>query len=289
MVLAVLGTTSLLVVSNYNKIPTSLGFLSFEEQHTGQKPQGAAGGASASSSSSSNSGGGGGNSGGNSAGGGGGSGGGAAAATTSSGNGGGGGGGGGAAASSSSSAVTSSVTDVMTSSEDVINPPGPTAGPTQRVLLVRVTQLYDYVTTDECETEEFQTALTSAIASGMGLAAGNVMYQRAAERLDEDGNVLSSVDITYTIMQTGSNVDQIAASLKGLAVTYAVMEGLASAGYPNAVASGDDVSLEDVSATLAPTPMPTVDMAVLRITMRITSATQKDAGNEEFTSALQKG
>ena len=177
----------------------------------------------------------------------------------------------------------------MTASEEAPDPTGPTAGPTQRVLLVRVTQRYDYVTTDECDTEEFQTALTSAIASGMGLAAGNVMYQRAGERLDEDGNVLSSVDITYTIMQTGSNVDQIAASLKGLAVTYAVMEGLASAGYPNAVASGDDVSLEDVSATLAPTPMPTVDMAVLRITMRITSATQKDAGNEEFTSALQKG
>ena len=267
--------------------------LSLEEQHTGQKPQGAAGGTSSSSSSNSNGGGGasGGNSGGNS--------GGKAVATTTStsnnGGGGGGGGGGGAVTSgasgsggSGSSTITEPSSTMMASLTEEV-PAGPTPGPTQRVLLVRVTQRYDYVTTDECETEEFQTALTSAIASGMGLAAGNVMYQRAAERLDEDGNVLSSVDITYTIMQTSSNVDQIAASLKGLAVTYAVMEGLASAGYPNAVASGDDVSLEDVSATLAPTPMPTVDMAVLRITMRITSATQKDAGNEEFTSALQKG
>ena len=160
---------------------------------------------------------------------------------------------------------------------------GPTPGPTQRVLLVRVTQRYDYVTLDDCETEEFQAALTSAIASGMGLAAGNVMFERS------EANGDTAVDITYTIMQTGSNVDQISASLKGLAVTYAVMEGLASAGYPNAVASSDAVTLEDVSATMAPTMAPTVDMAVLRVTMRITSATQKDAGNSVFTEALQKG
>jgi len=151
--------------------------------------------------------------------------------------------------------------------------------------MVRVTQRYDYVSLEDCGTEDFQAALTAAIASGMGLAAGNVMYETAAANEESD----SSVDITYTIMQTGSNVDQIAASLKGLAVTYAVMEGLASAGYPNAVASSDAVTLEDVSATLAPTAMPTVSMAVLRVTMRITSATQKDAGNDEFISALQQG
>ena len=160
-----------------------------------------------------------------------------------------------------SSTITDGLTDSVTVIESAPVPSmKPTVSPTRLTLVVRVTQRINYVSGPDVEKTTFQNAFTSAIALGIGIPEGNVEY----ESMEEAGD---GVDITYTIMTTDSSADEIATSLKGLGVTYSIMENLASAGFANAIASTETTVVEDISASPSPTPMPTIPITMLRLTM----------------------
>ena len=74
---------------------------------------------------------------------------------------------------------------------------------------------------------------------------------------DEDDDVLK---ITYTVLKSDSNIDELVASLSGISGSYSLMSGLEDAGFDGTTIA-DEISWEDI------TPAPEAEISTVKVTM----------------------